>query len=296
MRVTVDDGVGLETLVVGPVEAPGLLLVHGFGGAKEDFADHVEALGRVFRVVVFDHRGHGESDAPNDPGAYSLDRLAADTVAVAHATGLRDLRLLGHSMGGMVTRRVALGRPDGIAALVFMDTSAGPPPGLDPELVAFGAEVARTHGMTELKRVQDELDPLGSPAYRRVLETRPGFREYAAQKWASLSPVMWATLATEIVNQPDQLADLAEVRLPTLVVVGDQDETFVAPSRAIAAMVPDARLAVIPDAGHSPQFENPTAWFAALHGFLETIGASTDDRISRPPPSRGSGRAPQSRA
>jgi pimeloyl-ACP methyl ester carboxylesterase len=277
MKVTVDDGVGLETRVVGPVEAPGLLLVHGFGGAKEDFADHVEALAREHRVAVFDHRGHGESDAPTDPAAYSLDRLAADTVAVAEATGLRDLRLLGHSMGGMVTRRVALQHRRGIAALVFMDTSAGPPPDLDPELVALGAEVARTHGMTELRRLQDELDPLGSPAYQRVVETRPGFREYAAQKWASLSPVMWATLATEIVNQPDQLADLAGIRRPTLVIVGDQDATFVAPSREIAAMVPGARLAVIPDAGHSPQFENPTVWFAALHAFLEGVGATADD-------------------
>src|SRR3954470_6104974 len=141
MRVTVDDGVGLATVVAGSPEAPGLLLVHGFGGAKEDFADHLDALARDHRVVTFDHRGHGESDAPDDAAAYSLDRLAADTLAVADATGLHDLRLLGHSMGGMVTRRVALTRPERLAALVLMDTSAGPPPGLDPELVAFGAEI-----------------------------------------------------------------------------------------------------------------------------------------------------------
>src|SRR2546430_11933747 len=138
MRVTTDDGVGLATVVAGSPEAPGLLLVHGIGGAKEDFADHVEGFARDHRVVVFDHRGHGESDAPDDPAAYSLDRLAADTLAVVAATGLHDLRLLGHSMGGMVTRRIALARPDLPAALVFMDTSAGPPPGLDHEIVALG--------------------------------------------------------------------------------------------------------------------------------------------------------------
>src|SRR4051794_10461741 len=156
MRVTVDDGVGLMTVAGGSPEAPGLLLVHGFGGAKEDFADHFDALARDHRVVTFDLRGHGESDAPDDPAAYSLDRLAADTLAVADATGLDDLRLLGHSMGGMVVRRLVLAHPARVAALVLMDTSAGPPPGLDPELVAFGAEIARTHGMGELKRLQDE--------------------------------------------------------------------------------------------------------------------------------------------
>ena len=81
MRVTTDDGVGLEVRVEG--EGPGLVLVHGFGGAKEDFADHVPALARRARVVTFDHRGHGESDGPDDVGAYSLDRLAADVLTVA---------------------------------------------------------------------------------------------------------------------------------------------------------------------------------------------------------------------
>jgi pimeloyl-ACP methyl ester carboxylesterase len=271
MRVEVDDGVELETLVAGPVEAPGLLLVHGFGGAKEDFADHVAALARDHRVVVFDHRGHGASDAPTDPSAYSLDRLAADTLAVADATGLHDLRLLGHSMGGMVTRRVVLEHSGRIAALVFMDTSPGPPPGLDPGLVAFGIELVGTHGMDELKRAQDGLDLLGSPAYDRVLAERPGFREYCDRKWASLSPVMWATLVAEIMGQPDQLADLAALRQPTLVMVGDQDRTFVGPSRAIAATVPGAQLRVIPDAGHSPQFENPTQWYGALAAFLAEL-------------------------
>jgi 3-oxoadipate enol-lactonase len=271
MRVTVDDGVGLETVVVGPVDAPGLLLVHGFGGAKEDFADHLDVLSCHHRVVVFDHRGHGESDAPPEPGSYSLDRLAADTLEVAEATGLRDLRLLGHSMGGMITRRVTLARPERLVALVFMDTSAGPPPGLDPELVAFGIEIVKTHGMGELKRVQDELDPLGSAAYRRLVAGRPGFREYAERKWASLSPVMWMALSAEIVSQPDQLDELAAVTLPTLVIVGDQDSTFYEPCRDIAATIPGAGLAVIPEAGHSPQFENPEAWIDALSGFLAEL-------------------------
>jgi pimeloyl-ACP methyl ester carboxylesterase len=271
MRVTVDDGVGLEVQLAGPDDAPGLLLVHGFGGAKEDFADHVGALAAHHRVVVFDHRGHGASDAPDDPAAYSLDRLAADTVAVANATGLRDLRLLGHSMGGMVARRIVLTHPERLDALVLMSTSPGPPPGLDQELVEFGVEVVRTDGMTELKRLQDELDPLGSPSYRRVLEERPGFTDYVARKWASLAPAMWSALAVEIVSQPDQLAEMAAVRCPTLVIVGDEDTVFVEPSRSLAATVPDAALAVIPQAGHSPQFENPDAWQSTLRGFLRSL-------------------------
>jgi pimeloyl-ACP methyl ester carboxylesterase len=272
MRVTVDDGVGLAVEVAGPDDAPGLLLVHGFGGAKEDFADHVPELARDHRVVVFDHRGHGASDAPEDPAAYSLDRFAADMRFVADTLDLGALRLLGHSLGGMVTRRAALADPDRYAALVFMDTSAGVPPGLDPELVAYGAEVALTQGMVELKRLSDGLDVLGSAAYQRVLATRPGFAEYVARKWASLSPVMWATIAREISLQPDDTARLRGLRMPALVLVGEQDHTFRGPSREIAdALGGETRFVVIPDAGHSPQFENPGAWHAVVRGFLDGL-------------------------
>jgi pimeloyl-ACP methyl ester carboxylesterase len=271
MRIKTDDGVELETMVAGPTDAPGLLLVHGFGGAKEDFADHIPVLADRHRVVVFDHRGHGESDAPDDPAAYSLDRLASDVLTVADTLGLRDLRLLGHSMGGMVARRVLLAQPARVAAVVFMDTSPGPPPGLDPELVAYGVAVVQTEGMAELKRVQDGLDILGSPAYQRVLAERPGFREFAEHKWEALSPVMWTTLAPEIVTQPDETSRLTGLRQPTLVLVGEQDETFLDPSRAIAAAVPGARLAVIVDAGHSPQFENPEAWCTEVSRFLDAL-------------------------
>src|SRR5207249_4940352 len=103
-----------------------LLLVHGFGGAKEDFADHIAALARDHTVVAFDHRGHGESDKPTDPAAYSLARLARDVLGVADAVDLPTFRLLGHSMGGMVARKVALANTDRLDALIMMDTTAGP--------------------------------------------------------------------------------------------------------------------------------------------------------------------------
>jgi 2-succinyl-6-hydroxy-2,4-cyclohexadiene-1-carboxylate synthase len=270
VRVITDDGVSLATVAAGSIDAPGLLLVHGFGGAKEDFADHVDALAARHRVVVFDHRGHGESDAPDDPASYSLDRLAADVIAVADAHDLSDLRLLGHSMGGMVTRRVALDAPARAHAHVFMDTSPGAPP-IDPELAKFGVAIVEAEGMDALRAAQNELDVLGSEAYQRVLRERPGFQEYADRKWASLSPVMWTTLAVEIIGQPDQTPALGTVRAPTLVLVGEQDREFLPGSRAIAGAVPGARLVVIPDAGHSPQFENPAAWFAALTEFLAEL-------------------------
>jgi pimeloyl-ACP methyl ester carboxylesterase len=269
MRMTMDDGVALEVRVTG--SGPGLLLVHGFGGAKEDFADHVDALAAGHRVVTLDHRGHGESDKPSGPSAYSLDRMAADILAVADGLGLPTFRLLGHSMGGMVTRRAVLAQPARIDALVLMDTSPGPLPDLDPELAELAAGIMLDEGKEVLRPMLDEAATLESPAHVRLLAERPEMVEYEERNWRALSPVMWATMLREIVHQPDQLQLLAGVRVPTLVIVGEQDTPFFAVSHDMAAVVAGAELVVIRDAGHSPQLENPGPWLDALEHFLARV-------------------------
>jgi pimeloyl-ACP methyl ester carboxylesterase len=271
MRVIVDDGVGLEVEVRG--EGPGLLLVHGFGGAKEDFADHLDTLAATHRVVVFDHRGHGASDGPEDPDGYTFERYAADTIAVATAAGLDRFRLLGHSMGGMVAQRVVRSDPSRIEALVLMDTSPGTPPALDPDLLDSAAQIALEDGKDVLKALLDAASTLDSPAHQRLLSERPGFREFEERKWDDLSIAMWAGSIRRIARQESQLDALRTLTCPTLVLVGEQDDAFLEPSRAMAATVPGAELVVIPDAGHSPQFENPRVWIGALTRFFERVDA-----------------------
>jgi pimeloyl-ACP methyl ester carboxylesterase len=272
MRITMNDGVDLVVDVAG--EGPGLLLVHGLGGWKEDFADHVDTLARDHTVVTFDHRGHGASDKPADPAAYSFARLVEDTLAVADATGLDHFRLLGHSMGGMVARKIALQDPARVDALVMMDTSAGPIPGFDPSLIDIACDVALTQGKQALKELLDFASALDTPAYKRVLADRPGYPEYEARKWADLSEIMWASIARELAYQSDDLSAMALLTCPVLVIVGEQDQPFVVASHAMAEAIPGAELVVIPNAGHSPQFENPGAWIAALTGFLSALPAA----------------------
>jgi len=268
-----NDGVRLAVDVVG--DGPGLLLVHGLGGAKEDFADHVATLAQDHTVVTFDHRGHGASDNPTDPAAYSFARLVDDTVAVADAAGLDHFRLLGHSMGGMVARKIALHEPTRIDALVMMDTSAGPVPGFDPTLVDIAVGVALSDGKAALKELLDLVNVLESPAHERVVAKRPGYREFEDRKWADMSEIMWATLLHELAYQADDLpAMAASLHVPLLVLVGEQDEPFVIASHAMADAIAGTQLVVIADAGHSPQFENPHAWITALTRFLSALPAT----------------------
>jgi len=271
MRVRTDDGVELEVEVEG--SGPGLVLVHGHGGAKEDFSDHAERLAQHHTVVTFDHRGHGSSDHPTDTAAYSLARMRADTWAVADAVGLDRFRVLGHSMGGMVVRRMPIEQPERIEALVMMDTSAGPVPDLVPELVEMAAHVGLTEGKDALKALLDAGSPLDIPAYQKVIAERAGYQEFQDRKWAETSVEMWSTIACEVVRQPDDLPLLRALTCPLLVIVGELDVPFVPGSRAMAAQIPDAALAVIRDAGHSPQFEAPDRWIEVLEHFLSTLPA-----------------------
>jgi pimeloyl-ACP methyl ester carboxylesterase len=269
VQVGTDDGVQLEAIVAG--EGPGLVLVHGFGGAKEDFADQVDQLARDYTVVTFDHRGHGASDKPADLSAYSFGRLEADVLQVADAAGVDRFRLLGHSMGGMVSRGVALRNRDRVDALVMMDTSPGPIPGFDPALIEVAVTVALEQGKDALKALLDMAKTLDTPAHQQLLVERPGYVEFNDRKWDALSEIMWAALVRAIAYQPDDLDAMRTLTCPVLVIVGEQDKPLLAPSRAMADAIPGASLAVVPDAGHSPQFENGDAWFSVLSEFLASV-------------------------
>jgi pimeloyl-ACP methyl ester carboxylesterase len=201
--------------------------------------------------------------------------MATDVLEVADACGLDTFRVLGHSMGGMVARQLVLRTPERIDAFVMMDSTAGPIPSFDPELMEIAADVAFTRGKAALKELLDMVPVLETPAYLRVLDERPGYREFVERKWDDLSEIMWGTMAVAMARQPDDLAALAAaVRVPMLVVVGEQDEPLRGPADAMAAAIAGAHLVVIPDAGHSPQAENPDAWIEALSRFLASVPAA----------------------
>jgi len=273
MRLKMDDGVELAVEVAG--SGPGLVLVHGFGGAKEDFAGHVDVLARTHTVVVFDHRGHGASDKPADRNAYTLDRLVLDTLAVADGVGLEQFRLLGHSMGGMVARKVVLATPERVDALIMMDTTAGPIGDYPIELIELAANVAFDEGKDKLKELLDFAKVLETPAYEKSLVEVPGYQEFVDKKWADLSEIMWGALAIEIANQSEDLPALvATLSCPLLILVGEQDTDLIPAAHAMADAIAGSELIVIPAAGHSPQIEQPAAWIAAVTTFLASVPAA----------------------
>ena len=253
-----------------------LMLVHGFTGAKEDFTDFLEPLAeRGWHAVAPDLRGHGASDHPADEESYSLDIIAADLLALADALGWGSFVLLGHSMGGMVAQHLLLAEPERVRGLVLMDTTHGPVDWVEADTAALAAAVVREEGIAALMEALKLMradDPLMTPAFLRLLQEKPGYSEFCDAKLLASAPAMWLAMASALLTQPDRLDLLAEVDVPTLVIVGEQDTPFIAHGERMAKTIPGARLAIIPDAGHSPQFENPGAWWSALSSFLEDVG------------------------
>jgi pimeloyl-ACP methyl ester carboxylesterase len=277
---TIDVGdIQLSIAEAGAGQRP-LLLLHGFTGAKEDFTDWLDPLaGAGWHAVAPDHRGHGASSKPASEDAYSFEILSADAVRLVDALGWDRFALLGHSMGGMVAQFVAHRAPERLDALILMDTGHGPVEGLDPQLVEAAVSIVRTQGIDALADLLAGMDsPLDSPAHKQLLVDRPDVAEFEDRKFRATSPALYAAMAPAFVRATDRLDELEALpsALPVLVMVGDQDQPFIGPSERMTAAIPGGSLAVIPDAGHSPQFENPAAWWDALSAFLAEVASTTD--------------------
>jgi pimeloyl-ACP methyl ester carboxylesterase len=250
-----------------------LLLVHGYGGAKEDFADYLKPLADAgWHVVAPDHRGHGQSDHPPGEGSYTLPTLTGDMVGLVDTLGWDTFVILGHSMGGMIAQMLALDAPDRVEALILMDTGHGPFRAVDRSAIEAGAAIVRDDGLVTYMDVLEKVsDPLGNPAHDRVCASRPGYQEWCDQKLLSCSPEMYASVMLQLPDIPDRLDRFGELTMPSLVIVGELDKPFIGSSRRMYEALPDARFALIPDAGHSPQFEGAEEWWRALSEFLAEV-------------------------
>jgi len=247
---------------------PPVLFCHGYGGSHQDWVHQVAALNRDYTVLTFDYRGHGSSDAPAVADAYSVPLLAADVLTLADALGIDKFSLAGHSMGGFVALRVALDFPSRLDSLVLVDTSAGPVDMEDmSELQAKLEKIARADGMAAAFEYNAAHNPLALRGYRLF----PWHRELARRRLLETSVDGYIYAGRALTEREDVTPRLGEIRVPTLVVVGEQDAPFRRPAEALAAGIPNARLEVIPGAAHSPNEETAPVFNALLTDFLKTV-------------------------
>jgi pimeloyl-ACP methyl ester carboxylesterase len=252
-----------------------LVLVHGFTGSRRDFAPRLPALATLGRTVAVDLRGHGGSTATGDAESYTLDQLAADLLGFLDAAHLRGCDLLGHSMGGMAVLRAALDGPERIGSLILMDTAAGPP-ALPVDMFRLAKKVVAAAGLEKLlalMRARGPDDPTRSEADRR-LEDEWGeayWTDWRLPNFRAMDPVAYAAFGDEIFEQAPLHARLAEITVPTLVLVGEGDTGFLPAADELVRGIPNARRVDVPHAAHQPQLENPPGWLDAIAAHLERV-------------------------
>jgi 3-oxoadipate enol-lactonase len=241
-------------------KGPALLLVPGIPAISSDWFPFADRLGERFRVVVYDNRGSGRSDAP--PGPYSTRQLAVDAVAVLDALGIERAHVFGVSLGGMIAQELALGFPERVDRLVLGSTQASTQDAVRPRREVSLAFAFETDDWAERMRV---LAPFAfAPGVGPQL-----LAKFIDKKIGDVEPDHGYRGQIAAVLAHDALDRLGSIERPTLVIAGSQDQIIPAEnSETLCERIPRARLEVINGAGHLFFIEQPERTLVTLETFL----------------------------
>ncbi len=262
------DGCRLAYRFDGAHDRPVLMLSNSIATNLHMWDGEVAALSQSFRLLRYDTRGHGASDAPTGP--YSLDRLGRDVVELLDHLGLEQADFCGLSLGGFVGQWLGIHAPERVRRLILSNTSPhlGPAPQWD-ELIRMTLSAPDTSALAEMflsnwfPPSMREGDPGVIEAFRRmILSTRP---EGLAGCFA-------------VVRDSDLRRTIALIDRPTLVIGGQDDTvTLASHSEAIARTIPGAELRILPGV-HMLNVERRSEFLAAVSSFLANGAQATADR------------------
>jgi 3-oxoadipate enol-lactonase len=245
---------------------PPVVLLHGFVFDGRMFDAQVEALRDRYRCITMDFRGQGRS-RPTRKG-FQVEQQTADVLALLRRLEVPPAHLVGLSMGGYVSMRIAARHPDRVLTLSLLNTGAGPHPARRfPEHLGL-AGLIRVFG-TAQPRLNTELEKaLYSPSFRDDPATEPVRRRWR-ERWAGADVSSLLRTLLGIMRRPDFRPELPDIAAPTLVLTGSQDVQHPPEhARQIVEGVPDSSYVELPDVGHSASFEAPEAVTAALEQHL----------------------------
>ena len=231
------NGITVNYTLDGPPHAPVVTLSHSLATTLAMWEPQLKALTARWRVLNYDTRGHGATDAPR--GAYTLDQLADDAQALLRALGIQRTHWVGLSMGGMIGQTLALKAPELFASLVLCDTSSRIPPEAKP-LWDERIHTAETKGMEPLVEgtlgrwftgpFKERGGPVVESVRAMIRSTNPAGYIGSCQAISGL-------------NLTDQIG---AIKAPTLIIVGEDDQgTPVAASKVMNAQIKGSELVVL---------------------------------------------------
>jgi pimeloyl-ACP methyl ester carboxylesterase len=250
------DGVNIHYEVHGS-GAP-LLLTHGYSSTSAMWQGQIEALSKRHTLILWDMRGHGQSDYPDDAAAYSEALTVGDMAALLDKAGAGSAIVGGLSLGGYMSLAFVRAHPERVRALLIIDTGPG-----------FKKDEARDAWNKRAHETGDRFEREGL----EVLKSASRERSSVVHRDAS----GLARAARGMLTQRDAgvIETLPHIKVPALVVVGADDTPFLAASDYMAAKIPGAQKAVIPAAGHAANIDQPQAFIDAVLPFLDSLPRQT---------------------
>jgi pimeloyl-ACP methyl ester carboxylesterase len=258
------DGVNIHYEVHG--SGPPLLLTHGYSSTSAMWQGQIAALSKQHTLVLWDMRGHGQSDYPSDAAAYSEALTVADMAALLDKIGAERAVVGGLSLGGYMSLAFVRAHPNRVRALLIIDTGPG-----------FRKDDARDAWNQRAHETADRLEREGL----EVLKSASRERSDVVHRDAS----GLARAARGMLTQRDAgvIETLPLIKVPSLVVVGADDTPFLAASDYMAAKIPGAKKVVIPAAGHAANIDQPQAFIDAVLPFLDGLPRqAASDKMAAP--------------
>src|SRR5882757_4980609 len=246
------DGVNIHYEVHG--SGPPLLLTHGYSSTSAMWQEQVAALSKHHQLVVWDMRGHGQSDYPGDPLAYSEALTVADMAALLDEVGAKTAIVGGLSLGGYMSLAFYRAYPERVRALLIIDTGPG-----------FKKDDAREAWNKRARETGERFDREGLEVLKSASRERSSVTHRDASGLAHAARGMLTQRDARVIEL------LPNIKVPSLVVVGADDTPFLAASDYMAAKIPGAGKVVVPAAGHAVNIDQPQAFIDAVVPFLKNL-------------------------
>ena len=237
-------------------QGPAVLLTHGYSATGRMWEGQRGTLGARYRLITWDMRGHGQTVSPDDPKQYSAPLTVADMAALLRHVEVDRAVVGGLSLGGYMSLAFYRTHPAMVRALVICDSGPG-----------YRNAEARAAWNRQAHQRADELEARGLD----VLAGRSREMREAAQHHRSDQGLAHAARGMLAQEDAAVIDSLPQVRVPTLIIVGDRDAPFIPASRYMAGKIPGARLEVVKDAGHSANLDQPDAFNRVLLEFLDSL-------------------------
>ncbi len=239
----------------------------------ENYRPQVEPLVEAgARVILWDYRGHGKSQSPDDAAAYSMERVVDDLGRVLDWAAPGERAILGGlSFGGLASLHFALAHPDRVRGLILIDSGPG--------FKNLQAQ-ARWEAMAERSAHFVEAHGLEAFVAGKAGATTVGLRpelpaaQAARRAITAQDPKGLAYFGRHISGPaPSVIDDLAQIEVPTLVMVGEKDGAYLRAAEMMASRIPGARHVAVPDAGHIVNIEQAEAFNSIVSDFISTLAA-----------------------